>query len=237
VGSTHHHFLESLVGELEGHPVNSNLFFQSFAAEHLSREQLQTFVRQYRYFCKHFVKLLEGLLFQTPVDQLHMRVELAKTLHSELGSGDPEQAHIALLDRFAASIGLTANALDLTIPLPEVAAYLTVLRRLFLESDHVIALGAETAVEVTAASEFRYFYPALRRYGEFSERDLAFFHLHLQEEEHHGQWLLQAVEKTATTEDRQQRIVEAARETADAWHRFWLGLYPSVFGKPVTHAA
>src|SRR5207245_1911517 len=86
---------------LKDHPVNTNVFFQAFKDQYLSRSQLQMFLRQYHYFCKHFVKVLEGLLYKTPVDALEMRVELAKTLHSELGNGCAEQAHSRLLERFA----------------------------------------------------------------------------------------------------------------------------------------
>ena len=105
-------FLDELVHELKAHPVNTNAFFQAFKDQYLSRSQLQLFLRQYHYFCKHFVKVLEGLLYKTPVDALEMRVELAKTLHSELGSGNAEQAHIRLLERFATAVGLTPNTLE-----------------------------------------------------------------------------------------------------------------------------
>ena len=100
-------FLDALVQELKDHPVNTNVFFQAFKDQYLSRRQLQTFLRQYHYFCKHFVKVLEGLLYKTPVGALEMRVELAKTLHSELGNGCAEQAHSRLLERFAAAVGLS----------------------------------------------------------------------------------------------------------------------------------
>ncbi len=82
--------LQGMMEELTTHPVNSNEFFQRFKEQRLSRDQLQRFLRQYHYFCKHFVKLLEGLLYKTPVDEIEMRVELIKTLHSELGSGSLE---------------------------------------------------------------------------------------------------------------------------------------------------
>src|SRR5438093_1093369 len=78
-----------------------------FEDARLTRTELRVWLHQYHYFCKHFVKALEGLLYRTPVDALDMRVELAKTLHSELGSGCSEQAHIRLLEQFAAALDLT----------------------------------------------------------------------------------------------------------------------------------
>ncbi len=223
-------FLASLVSELEQHPVNCNVFFQAFKDQYVRREQLELFLKQYRYFCKHFVKLLEGLLYKTPVDQVEMRIELVKTLHSELGSGQIERAHIRLLDRFARALGVTETELDRTRPIPEVETYMQVLHRLFIESDYLVALGAELAVEKTAAAEFKYLYPGLKKYKLFHEEDLEFFMLHLKEEECHGNWLMDAVQSTARRPGDQAKVAAGARETADAWHAFWLGFHREVFG-------
>jgi pyrroloquinoline quinone (PQQ) biosynthesis protein C len=222
--------IDRLMKELAGHPVNDNLFFRRFQEQRLSRSQLQTWFRHYHYFCKHFVKVLEGLLYATPLDEVEMRVELIKTLHSELGSGSLERAHVRQLERFGKALGLDSD-LSRTRPIPEVAQYLDVLRRLFMERDYLTALGAELAVETTAASEFRYFYPGLKRYPEFTPDDLGFFELHLQEEQHHSDWLLQAVRKTARTPDDLSRVAAGARATADAWQEFWQGMYREVFGE------
>jgi len=229
-------FLDALVQELKDHPVNTNVFFQAFKDQYMSHRQLQTFLRQYHYFCKHFVKVLEGLLYKTPVGALEMRVELAKTLHSELGNGCAEQAHSRLLERFAAAVGLSPDALDQTVPVPEVAEYLAVLQRLFIESDYLTALGSEMAVEITAASEFRYFYPGLTKYQSFSVHDLVFFEMHLEAEECHSAWLTEAVEKTARTQADLDRVAAGARTTADAWLTFWQGLYRDVFEKAAVGA-
>ncbi|MGH7255331.1 MAG: hypothetical protein ACREI3_06090, partial [Nitrospirales bacterium] len=77
-------FLTALIEELQAHPVNHNACFQAFARELPPRAQLRRFFLQYHCFCKQFVKVLEGLLYRTPVDELEMRIELVKTLHSEL---------------------------------------------------------------------------------------------------------------------------------------------------------
>ncbi len=221
--------LNHLMDELQRHPVNANPFFLAFRERPLSPEQLQVFMRQYHYFCKHFVKALEGLLYHTPVDQMEMRIELAKTLHSELGGGVAERAHITLLERCCGTTGLSRAELGRTVPLPEVDAYLTLLHTLFVESHYLVALGAELAVEVTAGSEFQYLYPGLKQYPAFQEQDLEFFKLHLTEEPCHSAWLLEAVQRTAHTEEEQALVQAGARETADGWLRFWDGLYRAVF--------
>ncbi len=221
--------LNQLMEELTAHPVNHHPFFVRFQAEYLSRRQLQAFFRQYHYFCKHFVKVLEGLLYATPIDEVEMRVELIKTLHSELGSGSCEQAHVRQLERFGNKLDLRESDLKRTRPIPEVKTYLQTLHGLFSETDYLVALGAELAVETTAISEFRYFAPGLYKYSNFTPEDLIFFELHLQEEQHHSDWLRDAVRRTATTPGQLARVAAGARQTADSWHEFWNGMYREVF--------
>ena len=222
-------FVESLIGELTRHPVNRNPFFQTFRDQRMTQPQLEQWLTQYHYFCKHFVKVLEGLLYRTPVEELEMRVQLAKTLDSELGSGQSDQAHIRLLERFACAIGLTEADLRRSTPLPAVEEYLAVLRRFFIEEDYLAALGAELAVEVTAAAEFRYFHPGLLQYQRFSSNDLMFFELHLTAEDDHAHWLADAVRKTTKSQSDLERVAASARTTADAWQRFWEGMQRAVF--------
>jgi len=221
-------FVDSLIVELTHHLVNSNLFFQTFLDQRLTHAQLREWLIQYHYFCKHFVKLLEGLLYRTPVEELEMRAQLAKTLDSELGSGRSEQAHIRLLERFADAVGLSRADLRRSSPIPAVEEYLRVLHRLFTQEDYLAALGSELAVEVTAASEFRYFHPGLLQYQRFSPDDLVFFELHLKTEEDHGHWLADAVRKTTKSRSDRDRVAAGARTTADAWHRFWEGMHHAV---------
>ncbi len=221
--------IDSLIGEIQTHPVNTNEFFRIFKVRQLSPRQLRVFIRQYHYFCFQFVKVLEGLLYHTPIEQVEMRTELAKTLYSELGSGSPERVHIRQLERFAHSIGLHPRDLKDTEPMQEVTQYLDTLRRIFSGPSHLAALGAELAVEITAVSEFQYFFPGLQQYEQFDRRDLAFFELHMAEEEVHGEWLIEAVRKTAKTEEDLHEVANGAREVADAWLEFWDGMYRAVF--------
>ena len=224
--------VDSLLDELKTHPVNTNQFFITFRDRFLTHQELQTFIRQYHYFCHRFVKVLEGLLYHTPLEELEMRIELVKTLYSELGSGSTEHVHIRQLERFAEAIDLQKIDLRQTQPIPEVRSYLEALNRLFVKSGYLSALGAELAVETTAASEFQYFLPGLQKYNRFSARDLTFFALHLEEEMQHSTWLADAVRKTAKTTEEMDQVATSARETADAWYEFWMGMYRAVFQTP-----
>ncbi len=48
--------------------------------------------------------------------------------------------------------------------------------------------------------------------------------MHLQEEAHHSDWFTNAVRKTATSLEDLEQVTIGARETADAWHMFWIGV-------------
>ena len=221
--------VESLLEELRAHPVNANKFFIDFQTCFLTTTQLQIFIRQYHFFCHRFVKELEGLLYHTPLEELEMRVQLTKTLYSELGSGSLNHAHIRQLEQFAQAAGLALEDLTQTNPIPEVQQYLQVLHHLFIESKYLQALGAELAVETTAVSEFRYFLPGLQKYPQFNSKDLTFFSMHLQEEITHSDWLTTAVKRTAETSDDLEQVALGARTTADAWNTFWNGMHRAVF--------
>ena len=222
--------VDSLLDELRAHPVNCNQFFTEFRDQFLPIHQLQRFIEQYHFFCFRFVKVLEGLLYSTPLEELDMRIELTKTLHSELGNGVKERVHIRHLEHFAQTLGLPPSELLHTRPIPEVQQYLNKLDQLFRNSGFLKALGAELAVEITAISEFRFFVPGLQKYPQFSKKDLWFFSMHLQEEANHSDWLTSAVRKTAKTTNDLEEIASGARETAEAWHQFWTGMRTHVQG-------
>src|SRR5207247_9702646 len=139
------------------------------------------------------------------------------------------QAHLSRVRGLAAGLDLTDEDLARPTPIHLVAHYLSELHRLFVDSDYLTALGSELAVEVTAAAEFRYFYPGLKKYGDFSERDLAFFELHMEIEDCHSAWLVEAVRKTAQDRRDLEQVAAGARTTADAWQCFWDGMYQEVF--------
>lgn len=64
---------------------------------------LRAIVLQYRYFTQLFVTDLARLVVRCPEGRL--RSLLGQLVDEELGSGDPEQAHLRLYDRFLESIG------------------------------------------------------------------------------------------------------------------------------------
>jgi hypothetical protein len=73
------------------------------ALPRLSVESLRAIALQYRYFTQVFATDLAVLVVRCPEGRL--RSLLGQLVNEELGSGDPEAAHLRLYDRFLESIG------------------------------------------------------------------------------------------------------------------------------------
>lgn len=223
--------IQELTQELEAKPVNHNNFYKRFRDETLSQEQLRRFAKQYFWFCDQFITVLVGLIYNTPSNQGAMRLELIKTLYSEMGYGKEENIHLNLLRRFTTALGINEEELQTVTPTPKVAAYIEGLDELFTRSDFRKAVGAEFGVEVTAALEFTYLSPGIEKYKQFTKQDIYFFPFHLAEEELHSDWLTQAVLNICQTEEDLALIREGALKAADLWGEFWEGMEAYVFAE------
>lgn len=222
-------FIQDLTRELEAKPVNKNSFYRRFKEETLTDEQLKRFGGQYFWFCQNFIPLLAGLIYNTPLQEEDIRLELVKTLYSELGYGKKENVHLNLLRRFTTALGFSEGDLQNIEPIPEVENYIRQLEEFFVRSDFRTALGSEFGVEITAALEFTYLFPGIQKYPQFSRQDIYFFEFHLAEEQLHGDWLTEAVSRMARTEDAEELIKEGALKAADLWGSFWEGMERYVF--------
>ncbi len=217
-------FTDNLSQELETLPVYNNKFFTTFKTEYLTEVQMKKFAGQYFWFCQNFITALIGLIYNTPPTEA-VRMELLKTLWSEMGYGKDEAIHLNLLRQFTTRLGLSEHDLQQVTPIPEIKNYIDYLGTIFLTGDYREAIGAEFGVETTAADEFTYLYPGIKKYENFSAADIHFFAFHLIEEQQHGSWLAEAVEKIARTPEDEVFIRKGALEAGKLWGEFWEGMY------------
>ena len=222
-------FLEELTKKLREAPVNRTPFYYKFRDRNLSEEQLRRFAEQYFWFCKNFIRVLIGLIYNTPDSKENVRLELVKTLYSELGYGKKQGIHLNLLRKFTTALNLSEQELSEVQPTPEVEQYIQELGSIFLKADYREAIGAEFGVEITAAPEFTFLYPGVKKYSRFAAEDIIFFKFHLAEEELHGDWLTEAVAKIAETDEDRRLIERGALRAAELWNQFWIGMDQYVF--------
>lgn len=113
------------------------------ALPHLSIQALRAITLQYRYFTQAFVTDLALLVARCPEGRL--RSLLGQLVNEELGSGEPEAAHLRLYDRFLESIGAIepgASADELCTRVhPKVRELLAELRDRTVHNSTFYALG------------------------------------------------------------------------------------------------
>jgi len=113
------------------------------ALPRLPIQQLRSIVFQYRYFTQAFVTDLALLVARCPEGRL--RSLIGQLVNEELGSGDPEAAHLRLYDRFLESIGavdLDAGADELCTRIhPRVRELLADLRDRTVNNSTFYAIG------------------------------------------------------------------------------------------------
>lgn len=226
---TNKEFAIGLRNEIENASVNRNRFYTAFRDRVLTEGQMKKFIGQYFWFCKTFIRTLAGLVANTPDEQEDVRLELVKTLSSELGYGNKQAIHLNQLRKFTKKLGLSEDYLGQVELIPEVKNYIKDLRYLFGDADFRESIGAEFGVEVTAYPEFTYLYPGLKKYKEFADDDINFFKLHLVEEKLHGDWMTEAITNLGTTEQDRELIRSGALKAIASWGKFWDGMYEYVF--------
>lgn len=220
--------IDQLVDQLESSPVNSNPFFVRFKTEKLSQEQLVKFSKQYFWFCQNFITALCGLIYNTPVELEDTKLELIKTLYSEMGYGKKQGVHLNLLRNFTSALGISEEDLKSVQPIPEVKGFIEKLTDLFANRDYRESIGGEFAIEVIAAPEFTYLYPGIQQY-DFSPEEIIFFKFHLAEEELHGDWLTEAVRQMVKTQEDFDLVKVGAQQAEQLWADMWDGIYREVF--------
>lgn len=221
--------IDQLVDQLEASPVNSNPFFVRFKKEKLTDEQLIRFAKQYFWFCQNFITALCGLIYNTPVDLEETKLELIKTLYSEMGYGKREGVHLNLLRKFTTALGISDEDLKAIKPIPEVKSFIEDLTELFANRDYRESIGGEFAIEVIAAPEFTYLYPGVQQYDQFTPEEIIFFKFHLAEEELHGDWLTEAVKQMVKNQEDFDLVTKGAKQAEALWASMWEGLYREVF--------
>lgn len=149
----------------------NNHFYDHWLGRSLNIFQLQLFARNYGEWVRSFPDTL-AMLFYTTAD-IDAKIELVKTLYSEMGYGHIEKVHWRLLDTFFESLathlnepGQLSRALlmrDIS-PLKETTALIEGERNLYTDRNIQVALGAQLALEWQAYTMLRKLYEGARNY-------------------------------------------------------------------------
>src|SRR5437016_3389443 len=90
--------LEALLADITNHPALNNDFYREWMTRRFTIDELAVFARNYGAWVKAFPDALAILLVTT--DDVDAKTEYVKTLYSEMGYGNSEKVHSALLSNF-----------------------------------------------------------------------------------------------------------------------------------------
>ena len=212
-------------------PVDENRFYESFRGRNLSKAELQFLADQYFYYIRTFPQILAGLSHR--VDSEAVRVELAKTIVSELGEGHPGKKHFELFQKVMKPLGVQFPDYRTVEHIPEAESLVAGLRQIFLKDSPVTAVGGHYTIEKVGLGMIHNLYEGFRRYPEITVEDMEYFHLHLYLEADHVDWIMEAVRQYADDPANHPELEDGAARVAKLLADFWEGLYQNIFVKGI----
>jgi pyrroloquinoline-quinone synthase len=222
MSSTPTQFLADLRREIETHPAVNHLFLNRLATSPFARQDYRVFAQNHYPLVCVFTHYLERLLVRAPDSDA--KLWLAKVLVDEYGEGSEGKDHSEMYARFLIASGGSPHTVK-TERVPRPAhAFISEHRRIVSEEPFLVGLGAVgPGHEWAIPKMFDAVIPGLRRAG-FDEHEIAYFTLHVEQDDDHGSWLEEALAQYATTDEARQQIRRGALGSLEARYRFWEGV-------------
>ncbi|MFO0616112.1 MAG: iron-containing redox enzyme family protein [Polyangiaceae bacterium] len=220
-------FLDELRKDIETHPGVNHLFLNRCATSPFSREDYKVFGENHYPLVCVFTSYLERLLCRAPSSDA--KLWLAKVLVDEYGEGSHGDDHATLYGSFLRACGSDMPDRRGTERTPGPAfEFIAEHRRIVNEEPFLVGLGAVgPGHEWAIPKMFDAVIPGLRRAG-FSEEEIHYFTLHVEQDEDHGAWLEEALAKFGTSAETQAQIRRGAMLSLDARFRFWTGVQAAI---------
>lgn len=215
--------------------------FPMIARGELSDDALKGFVKQfYLLFPKPFPKPIAAMFSRCPDDPELERMWTENLMEEAAGQESGTTSHKELYLRFAASLGISREEMDATLPLPETSALLN-WRELLINQRSWLELYAcqGMALEGTASERMRQVVSGLvDHYGYNSDDEsLLYWTLHMSVDEDHMKVGPYAVEKYAVNDDAQERVRLSLQTTLDTFWLVYDGITRAFIDKDPLYAA
>lgn len=215
-------FLAGLRQRVRSHTGVNHPMLARLAHVPFSREDYKVMGLQHYALVGMFTKYLERLLLIAPDSDAKQWI--AKVLVDEYGEGSEGKDHAELYREYLAAAGAQEEQL-LNTPLHlHVTEFIDEHLRLCTEEPFLVGLGAVgPGHEWSIPHMFPHIVRGLTRAG-FSDAEINYFKLHMEQDEDHGAWLEEALELYADTPEAQEQIERGAMLSLEARTRFWTGV-------------
>ena len=224
--TTAREFLKQLRVEIEQHPGVNHLLLNRLATAPFSREDYRIFAENHIPMVGVFTSYLEVLLLRAPDSEA--RLWLSKVLVDEYGEGSDGHDHATMYGRFLESCGGNVEQCRHR-PVPSPAyQFITTHQALVRDQPFLVGLGAVgPGHEWAIPKMFDAVIPGLRRAG-FTEEEIAYFTLHVEQDDDHGAWLEEALAGYAHTRETQEQVRAGTLASLDARKAFWDGVQRAI---------
>lgn len=219
-------FLAKLRAEVLGHPAVNHPLLGRVAHVPFVRQDYRILGLQHYPLVGCFTTYLELLLLAAPDSDAKQWI--AKVLVDEYGEGSDGKDHAELYREFLRATGVAEHE-ELTIPLHvAVTGFIAEHLRICREEPFLVGLGAlGPGHEWSIPKMFDPIIRGLRR-ARFSEDEIQYFTLHVEQDLDHGSWLEEALVLYAQTPKSQAQIHRGAMLSLAARVRFWSGVQDKI---------
>lgn len=214
-------FLERLDAVIAERHMLYHPFYQLWNEGALTLPILRQYAKEYYLHVHAFPTYVSAT--HARCHELSIRQMLLENLMEEEHGPDN---HPELWLRFAEALGVSREEVFRHRYLPQTRLAVELLRELAFRLHPAEGLAALYAYESQVPEVAAVKLEGLRRYyGITSERDLAFFTVHLHADEVHRTVVREALAHLCATTEAQERAIDAAREAADALNLLLDGVY------------
>ncbi len=219
-------FLADVRRTIESHPGVNHPLLGRLAQVPFTREDYLVMGLQHYPLVGTFTTYLEHLLLRGPDSD--SKQWIAKVLVDEYGEGSDGKDHAELYREYLASCG-AAPGQELDTPLHHaIPSFIDEHLRIVTEEPFLVGLGAlGPGHEWSIPRMFHQILRGLRR-ARFEEREILYFSLHVEQDQDHGAWLEEALERLSTTDEAQAQVRRGALLSLEARARFWSGVQQKI---------
>jgi pyrroloquinoline quinone (PQQ) biosynthesis protein C len=219
-------FLAYLREDVLAHPAVNHPLLGRLAHVPFVREDYRVFGLQHHALVGCFTTYLELLLLSAPSSDA--KSWIAKVLVDEYGEGSDGKDHAELYREFLRASGVVEGE-ELETPLHHaVTDFIAEHLRICREEPFLVGLGAVgPGHEWSIPKMFAQIIRGLRR-ARFTEAEIRYFTLHVEQDQDHGSWLEEALSLHASTPEAQAQVHHGAMLSLAARMRFWSGVQDKI---------
>jgi pyrroloquinoline-quinone synthase len=219
-------YLAALRVEVESHEAVNHPLLARVAHIPFRKEDYKVFGLQHYALVGNFTKYLEILLQRAPDSQAKQWI--AKVLVNEYGEGSDNMDHAELYRLYLRATGAEPGEELSTMLHPAVTGFIEEHVRICKEEPFLVGLGAiGPGHEWAIPRMFQLIVRGLRRAG-FTQKEMLYFDLHMEQDIDHGAWLEEALARYADNAKAQEEIRRGSLLSLEARSRFWSGVQEKI---------